>query len=125
MTETVGLDYRESCLEWLTGCSNTIDGHPEDCKECTTAFREHIERLSDYEKSEAMKSEMKITLRVHCNPDETVLINNLYKGHNSVSVSIGNVQFVTSIQDVFTEDLLSGIVGAIFVIEGYRRKEEL
>ena len=68
---------------------------------------------------------MKISLKVDCNDDEVVLINDLYKGHNSVSVSIGNVQFVTSIQDVFTEDLLSGIVGAIFVIEGYRRKEEL
>jgi hypothetical protein len=45
VTETVGLDYRESCLEWLKGCSNTIDGHPEDCKECTKAFREHIEHL--------------------------------------------------------------------------------
>lgn len=39
------LDFKESCIEWLKGCSNTMDGHPEDCKQCTTAFREHIEKL--------------------------------------------------------------------------------
>jgi hypothetical protein len=40
-----GLNLRDSYIEWLKGCSNTIDGHPEDCKECTTAFREHIQNL--------------------------------------------------------------------------------
>jgi ethanolamine utilization protein EutQ (cupin superfamily) len=67
---------------------------------------------------------MKISLKVDCNDDEVVLINDLYKGHNSVSVSIGNVQFITSIKDVFTEDLLCGTVGAIVVIEGYRKERQ-
>ena len=39
------LNYEQSCKEWVKGCSNTIDGHAEDCEECTRIFREHIEKL--------------------------------------------------------------------------------
>jgi hypothetical protein len=46
-----GLGIKESCIEWLKGCSNTVGGHPEDCEKCTVVFREHIEKLvtAEYE----------------------------------------------------------------------------
>ena len=39
------LNYEQSCKEWIKGCSNTMDGHPEDCEQCTRVLREHIEKL--------------------------------------------------------------------------------
>lgn len=45
------LDFKQSCIEWLKSCSNTINGHPEDCKECTIAFREHLQKLVMCERS--------------------------------------------------------------------------
>jgi hypothetical protein len=43
------LNYEQSCKEWIRGCSNTVDGHAEDCEECTRIFREHIEKLMKVE----------------------------------------------------------------------------
>lgn len=38
--------YEKACKTWLTGCSDTENGAPEDCKECTTVFREHIQSIA-------------------------------------------------------------------------------
>lgn len=53
------LNYEQSCKEWIRGCSNTIGGHAEDCKECTKIFREHIEKLM---KEELIKNERGFTI---------------------------------------------------------------
>lgn len=73
---------------------------------------------------------MKIKLTIDCGLDEVVQINDLYKVNNSVPINIGKFQFITSVKDVFTEDLPWGrkipktgsIISAKFIIEGYGKE---
>lgn len=37
--------YQSACEEWLNGCSNAEDGHPEQCQDCTTAFLDRIRQI--------------------------------------------------------------------------------
>lgn len=38
--------YEKACKELLKGCTCSSHGHPEECKECLSAFLEHIKNLA-------------------------------------------------------------------------------
>jgi len=39
--------WEAACREWLKGCSNTLNGSPAECEECTNAFLKHLLKLQE------------------------------------------------------------------------------
>ena len=46
ITEKIKNKYEKACKEWLKGCSCAKPNKPEECKECTQAFLNHIKNLA-------------------------------------------------------------------------------